>query len=70
MNSVQLGLASKLPSKCGDSQKFPMIITAQLAPGEPITPKVLRYLTHFYILVLKMLLVFATSFLPIIAALR
>lgn len=47
MNSVQLGLASKLPSKCGDSRKFAMIITAQLAPGEPIIPKNLKILSTF-----------------------
>lgn len=54
MNSVQLGLASKLPSKCGDSRKLAMIITAQLAPGGPLVPNILRQLAHFWIWVLNM----------------
>ena len=70
MNNVQLGLTFKLPSKCGEGRKFAMIIAAQLAPGEPVTPKILRYLAHFCILVLKMSLVFRAFILPIIAAPR
>ena len=48
MNSVQLGSASKLASKCGDGRKFATIIAAQLAPRESILLENLKILSTFH----------------------
>lgn len=47
MNSVQLGSASELLSKCGDSTKFAMIIADQKAPRDPILLENLKILSTF-----------------------